>query len=197
MELSYAAYNPIANSEVIPGVPGSFREPPFDSDEWTVEADLISKGFEATSYNYDDGNYDGLLSVAAHTIGHREIIINENTQNSIIVTNGDEDYGYNYIGNTGATDGSFSSNSSTDKRNTSSDLCLPETGVGNTDLVNITSSINENNTDNTRQLVVVSVRGSVTPLDWLMDFQLIKQKEVNKSETELLLMKKQQFRKII
>ena len=41
--------------------------------------------------------------------------------------------------------------------------------MGNVDSVNLTSSINENNTDNTRQLVVISVRGSVTPLDWLMD----------------------------
>lgn len=125
---------------------------------------MDSKSFTAQEYNYDC-----LASVAAHTIGHREIIINENTQNSIIVTNGDEDYGFNYIGNTGVTGNSFYSNSSTDKRNTSSDLCLSGTGMGNVDSVNLTSSINENNTDNTRQLVVISVRGSVTPLGWLMD----------------------------
>lgn len=130
---------------------------------------------------------DGLLSVAAHTIGHREIIINENTQNSIIVTNGDEDYGYNYIGNTGVTDSSFYSNSSTDKRNTSSDLCLPETGVGNADLVNITSSINENNTDNTRQLVVVSVRSSVTPLDWLTDYQALPRIQSDTERLKLMI----------
>lgn len=111
---------------------------------------------------------DGLLSVAAHTIGHREIIFNENTQNSIIVTNGDEDYGYSYFGNTGVTGNSFYSDSSTDKRNTSSDLFLFRTGMGNSDSVNLNSSIN--NTNTTRQVVVISVRGSVTPLNWLVDF---------------------------
>ena len=37
MELSYAAYNPIEN-ELIPGIPGGFREPPFDNDEWTSKS---------------------------------------------------------------------------------------------------------------------------------------------------------------
>ena len=36
----YITHNPIPNPEAIPGIPGNFREPPFDNDEWTAEADF-------------------------------------------------------------------------------------------------------------------------------------------------------------
>lgn len=46
-----------------------------------AKADLESKGFVAQEYNYD-----GLLSVAAHTIGHRTVEINdiETNNNNLI-----------------------------------------------------------------------------------------------------------------
>lgn len=48
-------------------------------------------------------------------------------------------------------------------------LSLSGTGVGNTDQVVLNSDSTETESNNTRHLVVVSVRGSVTLLDWLMD----------------------------
>ena len=73
MKLSYASYNPVEN-ELFPGIPSSFMHPPFDDKTKTAEAELENMGFDATSYNYEDG-YSGY---AAHTIGHRDIIVNEN-----------------------------------------------------------------------------------------------------------------------
>lgn len=73
MALSYAAYNPV-EYELIPGVPSSFMQEPYDDESKTAESDLESLGFDATSYNYDNG-YSGY---AAHTIGHRNIFFDEN-----------------------------------------------------------------------------------------------------------------------
>ena len=51
----------------------------FEDPAMTAEAELESKGFDATMFNYEGGN-----SVAAHVIGHREIIVNESTAQSTI-----------------------------------------------------------------------------------------------------------------
>ena len=160
MELSYAAYNPIAN-ELIPGIPGNFREPPFDNDEWTAEADLISKGFEATSYNYD-----GLLSVAAHTIGHRTIEINDIEANNNNLIGEIENDGSIFIDNSGIVSdvGLYSgTGSGTNTGMAASDLRYSVSSLTSD------SDATEAEDNNCRQLVVVSVRGSVTLLDWAMD----------------------------
>ena len=155
MELSYAAYNPIS-MEALPNIPSSFRKAPFDNDEWTAEADLISKGFEATSYNYD-----GLGSVAAHTIGHRTIEIDNTESNSDNLTG--------EIENVGDNSGIVSTISLHTGTGT-----VYDSGVATNDLRysnSLTSDLdaNEAETNNGKQLVVVSVRGSVTILDWMMD----------------------------
>lgn len=102
---------------------------------------------------------DGLLSVAAHTIGHREIIIND------------------YNTNEGGNDIDFSGNNDvviSSTGNDSASFSSVET-YGNIDSFTISGNSGENilnstDSNNTRQLVVVAVRGSVTPLDWLTDY---------------------------
>lgn len=158
MELSYAAYNPISNSEAIPGIPGNFREPPFDNDEWTAKADLESKGFKATMFNYE-GNY----SVAAHVIGHRTIGIDNTETNNDNLIGEIENDGKNTLGSVSAV-GLYSGTSMvTDSRMAANDLRYSFSPL--------TSNFGENEAavSESRQLVVVSVRGSVTMLDWIMD----------------------------
>lgn len=164
MELSYAAYNPV-NYELIPGIPGGFMQGEFAEPTRTAKADLESLGFDATAYNYEDG----YLDYAAYTIAHKEITIHENLQQNINVTNGDENYGDNHIGNSGVTGNSLCSDSNTNSINTSSYLYSPGTGLGDFDSNTLNYTVNENNSNNSRPVVVVAVRGSVTPLDWLMD----------------------------
>lgn len=169
MELSYAAYNPV-DYELIPGIPSSFMQEPFDDETKTAEAELERMGFDATSYNYE-GGYSGY---AAHTIGHRNITISENynstggNENGII--NGFNDtnisiyssdiYRQYSIGN-----GDTSSN--TGVISTAFSTIDASTGEPVSTVLNSTST----NADSysTRQLVVISVRGSVTPMDWAMD----------------------------
>ena len=163
MALSYAAYNPIAY-QAIPFVPSSFMQEPYNDETKTAEAELESLGFDATSYNYDGG----YLGCAAHVIGHREIVL---TEQNIINLNGENDnYAVGSIAR-GTEDVVLSNNSFTDRINAenyfrvySNDMGIPDSVV-----LNSNSSRNENNLTNNRQLVVVSVRGSVTFWDWVMD----------------------------
>ena len=159
MELSYAAYNPISNSEAIPGIPGSFREPPFDNDEWTAKAILESKGFEATMFNYEDCN-----SVAAHVIGHRTIEYNniEINNDNLIGEIENDGFTLEYRNDTMAVRGRTHSIDSLDSGAVNSE------NLGITSVLNSEDLDRENSTD--RQLVVVDVRGSVTFPDWIMDF---------------------------
>lgn len=153
MALSYAAYNPIAY-QALPFVPSSFMQEPYDDETKTAEAELESMGFYATSYNYD-GGYSGC---AAHVIGHRNIIIEENS---------------NIIG---GNENDFNSNNNADVGNgiinnifLSSDFSATYRSIGEStsDVLNPTTT--EGSANNTRSLVVISVRGSVTPMDWVMD----------------------------
>ncbi len=153
MELSYAAYNPI-QSQFLPLIPSSFMHTPYDNAENTSKADLLSKGFLATEYNYEEG----ADIYAAHTIGHREIIINDYNTNE---GGNDIDFSVNndvVIGSSGDDSASFSS----------------VEAYGNIDSFTISGNSGENilnstDNNNTRQLVVVAVRGSVTFMDWVVD----------------------------
>ncbi len=162
MELSYAAYNPIANDEALSGIPGNFREPPFDNDQWTAKAELESKGFTA-----EEHNYNGCLSFVSHTIGYRSIdVSNIQTDNSNLLE-GDDSFGYNLAGNMV---------SSVDVYSRASSLNSDDTGNSNSVYINsvtpipINSGESSSNGSTVRPLVVVAVRGSVTLWDWLMDF---------------------------
>ena len=160
MELSYAAYNPV-EYEAIPGIPSSFMHAPYDDETRTAEFELETMGFDATAYNYEDG-YCGY---AAHTIGHKEITISNNN-----VGTGDNNNDINANGNAVLSSGEGASiyipvvGSDTGKniRNTI------ESG-GSVSEIDETLSETESD-DNSRTLIVVSIRGSVTPLDWAMDF---------------------------
>lgn len=153
MELSYAAYNPI-QSQFLPLIPSSFMHTPYDNAENTSKADLLSKGFLATEYNYEEG----ADIYAAHTIGHREIMIND------------------YNTNEGGNDIDFSGNNDvviSSTGNDSASFSSVET-YGNIDSFTISGNSGENilnstDSNNTRQLVVVAVRGSVTFMDWVVD----------------------------
>ena len=108
-------------------------------------------------------NYEGGNSVAAHVIGHKEIRINNTTDINLI---GEND---NNGDITGTLSGDSIFDSSTNSSNGVSSPTLYNTSLGISDTVILNADSTENETDNTRQLVVVAVRGSVTPEDWAMD----------------------------
>lgn len=157
MALSYAAYNPVEYA-LIPIVPSSFMQEPYDDETRTAEFELESMGFDATAYNYD-GGYSGY---AAHTIGHREITINNNN----IITGGNNNANN---GNVAAVATSVSwgathlSVSETDSRE------ILRTNFQSGEIASEIDETISETTNNSRTLVVISIRGSVTPLDWAMD----------------------------
>lgn len=169
MALSYAAYNPV-EYELFPGIPSSFMQEPYDDETRTAEFELESAGFDATAYNYD-GEYMGY---AAHTIGHREITISNN--NTIIGgNNNDKSINHYAVGNRNCNvDAVVSRSIGVDTNLSVSGSDIAESiryfpaADGSTSEINESLSETESN-DNIRTLIVVSVRGSVTPLDWAMD----------------------------
>lgn len=152
MELSYAAYNPV-EYEAIPGIPSSFMHAPFNNAENTAKADLLSKGFLATEYNYEEG----ADIYAAHTIGYRNIDVNT-TQESGGANNDNSTYINDVVGNIGDNSANFS----TVEAYSIVDSFQIGGNSGENDLTS---------TDNigTRPLVVVAIRGSVTFADWVID----------------------------
>ncbi len=154
MALSYAAYNPI-EYQALPLIPSGFMQEPYDDETKTAEAELESLGFDATSYNYDGG----YLGYAAHTIGHRKITVNNITgddNNDINGTNAFvDDTNSLYFGNLSVLE--------TDSGSSFGDFAEP-VGMDS----GIVETVSESDS-NSRTLIVISVRGSVTPLDWVMD----------------------------
>lgn len=96
--------------------------------------------------NIWEENYVPLVGVAAHTIGHREITIINNS------TIGDDNNDNN------------SYDASNDGTDSGSNANLSAIGVADTFTGSTVSKSNE-----IRQLVVVSVRGSVSLKDWAID----------------------------
>lgn len=96
-------------------------------------------------------------------IGHKEIRINNTTDINLI---GEND---NNGDITGTLSGDSIFDSSTNSSNGVSSPTLYNTSLGISDTVILNADSTENETDNTGQLVVVAVRGSVTPEDWAMD----------------------------
>lgn len=166
MGLSYAAYNPVPNgfAEI---VPGAFMQFPYNDPAKDAKAELESNGFDdVTKFNYGEPN-----NVAAHVIGHRDIVIGgSDEQSTLLYTNnitGGNNNG-NAVNNLGCdsdwvwvSDNSNSSNYSSDVRVTG--------GVVELDNQPVLSLELPDNSGNTRSLVVVVVRGSVTLQDWLMN----------------------------
>lgn len=160
MELSYAAYNPISN-EMIPGIPSGFMQGEFADSSKTAEAELESKRFEATMFNYEDDD-----SVAAHVIGHREIVLTE--QNIINSNGGNDNYAVGSIAR-GTEDVVLSNDSFTDRINAENYFRVYSNDMGISDSVVLSEDSSETSNSITRQLVVIAIRGSVTPEDWWMD----------------------------
>ena len=157
MALSYAAYNPIAY-QALPFIPSGFMQDPYDNETKTAKAELENMGFDATSYNYDGG----YLGYAAHTIGHRKITITNND-------NLTGDYNYDINGaNTFVddTDNLSFRDISVLKADSGSSFGNFVEPVGMDS--GIVETVSESDS-NSRTLIVISVRGSVTPLDWAMD----------------------------
>ena len=125
---------------------------------------MDSKSFTAQEYNYDC-----LASVAAHVIGHRTIEINNIETNNDNLIGEIENYGKYTLGSVSAVGLHFGTSGCHDTVDTVCDLSLSGTGVGNTDQVVLNSDSTETEFNNTRQLVVISVRGSVSILDWIMN----------------------------
>ncbi len=146
MELSYAAYNPI-QYQAIPGIPSSFMQEPYDDETRTSEFELEGMGFDATAFNYNNG-YRGY---AAHTIGHRNIVINKEME-------GDNDYANNNV---------LIGNSVCDTSAVSAVEVSPRDANYKT-VKSLNSTETEVESVNERPLVVV-VRGPVTLADWIYD----------------------------
>lgn len=144
MKLSYAAYN-YPSGLLLPPIPGLFM-----GDMSDTATDILHEyGFvddhpeDDIEENIWEENYVPLVGVAAHTIGHREITIIDNS------TTGDDN---NDISGTNLNSVSISNaNLST---------------VGGD---NASNNSNNSESDLVRQLVVVSVRGSVSLGDWVID----------------------------
>ena len=150
MELSYAAYNPISN-ELIPGIPSGFMQGKFADLSMTAKAELESKGFEATMFNYEGGN-----SVAAHVIGHREIVVNESTAQSTISMIGGVNNDTMGSVSWGTEDVVLSHNSFADNINAENYFGVCNDDMGVSDSIVLSEESTENTSNNTRQLVVVA-----------------------------------------
>lgn len=107
-------------------------------------------------------NYDGDNQVAAHVIGHREI--DENTELSILNSIGEIDNGFDNLYND-VLYVCISANN--DNPSSYSELDNSGNRVSNFNI--LTSTSTEVQSNSTRPLVVVAVRGSVTLQDWIMD----------------------------
>ena len=161
MKLSYAVYNypEYIEDKTLPLIPGAFM----GEVDYTAADVLRDLGF--SSDDILEANYDPVFGVAAHTIAHREITINNNN-----IIEGDN-YDINYGSNIMAFD-----NNGTSFVDTVSlfngHISTVKNGIGCSyyddrgDFENILLSSDDNQT---RQLVVVTIRGSVTVLDWLYD----------------------------
>jgi len=161
MELSYAAYNPVSFFSGFPGIPYLFMQDPYDVVTEDAEKALIDDGFHAEKFNYETPG-----SVAAHVIGHREIFIGDSSgvrgapQNINNLTGGfyNESLGSDFWGISIGDDADNYYSPATDTFTT-----RDNNGSVSPSVVNRSSN-------NTRPLVVVDVRGSVTWWDWIMDF---------------------------
>ncbi|MBQ6932693.1 MAG: hypothetical protein IJN38_11250 [Clostridia bacterium] len=126
---------------------------PYNDKTKTAKSELESMGFDATAYNYEAG----ADIYAAHTIARKEIVvynndIGGNSENAFSV------YDDAVIGSFG---GNISAVSGTEAN--MGIVCSETSG-------NICESIlSSADTTNTRPLVVVVVRGSVTFMDWVID----------------------------
>lgn len=107
-------------------------------------------------------NYDGDNQVAAHVIGHREI--DENTELSILNSIGEIDNGFDNLYN---DDLYVCTSANNDNPSSYSELDNSGNRVSNFNI--LTSTSTEVQSNSTRPLVVVAVRGSVTLQDWIMD----------------------------
>ncbi len=144
MELSYATYN-YPSGLALPPIPGLFM-----GDMSDTATDILHEyGFvddhpeDDIEENIWEENYVPLVGVAAHTIGHREITIIDNS------TTGDDN---NDISGTNLNSVNVSNAN------------LSTVGGNNANTIS-----NNSESDFVRQLVVVSVRGSVSLGDWVVD----------------------------
>ena len=157
MELSYAAYN-YPNGEELPIIPGAFM------DDFTQTAGMLleDNGFvNISEYNYTSD------SRAAHTIGWRPVEVAVSETSQIINDAGGMDNVYQYnIDDKGSV-----------LYNLLDSVCVCDYDQGRNYFRDDTVVIEENTALNTSQddevetkpLVVVDVRGSVTISDWIND----------------------------
>ncbi len=159
MKLSYAAYN-YPSGLLLPPIPGLFM-----GDMSDTATDILHEyGFvddnpeDDIEENIWEENYVPLVGVAAHTIGHREITIIDNS-----TAGGNKN------------DGSDTTTDTTTSNYFDAGISTVENGMGDS-YYSISGSSGENtllttvNNNNTRHLVVVVVRGSVSFADWIYDF---------------------------
>jgi len=149
MELSYAAYN-YPDGTDLPDIPGDFM------DEVDYTAADVLRDLDFSSDDILEANYDPDFGVAAHTIAHREITINNND------IMGDDNYdteSFKLFDDD--TVSLFNGNISTIKNDSGGSFYG---SFGNSENTSLSTDDNQ-----TRELVVVAVRGSVTFSDWLYD----------------------------
>ena len=99
-------------------------------------------------------------------IGHREIVLTE--QNIINSNGGNDNYAVGSIAR-GTEDVVLSNNSFTDRINAENYFRVYSNDMGIPDSVVLSEDSSETSNSITRQLVVIAIRGSVTPEDWWMD----------------------------
>lgn len=131
---------------------------PYDVKTRTAEFELESTGLSATPYNYD-GEYKGY---AAHTIGHRDIVIGNKQEKG--EDNNDSSINLTTVHSTSGMVDANISGAQTDSGK------FLRNAIQSGEIVSEIDESASRTSDNGRTLIVVSIRGSVTPLDWAMDF---------------------------
>ena len=154
MKLAYAAYKPLKGqfSDI---APGKFMEPNIRS----AQDELDDYGFKSSIYN--DGDND----TVCHVIGHKQIYANMNSS-----TNGGNDNGS--LGSFEKTIGSESAGvlNFDSQSNLWADVSVGTVGSNSSRNSEIFGkTLNSDNTNCMRTLVVVDIRGTSTNQDWMTD----------------------------
>lgn len=158
MNLAYSAYMPLTGdfSGLAPGL--------FMEDNIVSATDLLDQyGIKSVAFNTDKND------TVCHIIGHKQIYadINYNTSGD---TNGGNNNGYlGILEGTGRCKpiGVFSGSNQSGLRTDDSVGTVGPNCTGNSEIIG--NTLNSNNTDCMRTLVVIDIRGSSTTNDWWTD----------------------------
>ena len=158
MDLAYSAYVPLTG-KISGFAPGCFMEPGIKS----AQKELDKYGIKSVAFNTEEDD------TVCHIIGHKQIYANINYDTSDN-TNGGNNNGYlGILEGTGRCKpiGVFSGSNQSGLRTDDFVGTVGSNCTGNSEIFG--NTLNSDNTDCRRTLVVVDIRGSSTTNDWWTD----------------------------